>query len=57
MLLCFATWKNSLACYVPGSVKRDTTQFERARHSSDEAVEIIRPHREAARKEDVFADA
>ena len=32
--LWFGTWKNSMSCYVPGWMKRDTARFERARQSS-----------------------
>ncbi len=39
VLLWFGTWKNSMSCYIPGWVKRDTTRFERVRLSNGEAME------------------
>jgi beta-galactosidase GanA len=53
--LWFGTWKNSMSCYVPGWVKRDTGRFERARQSSGEVMEIIRPESDAAREADIKA--
>jgi len=51
-LLWFGTWKNSMSCYAPGWVKRDTKRFPRVRLRSGEAVEIISPSSEAARQAD-----
>jgi beta-galactosidase GanA len=41
--LWFGTWKNSMSCYAPSWVKRDSARFERARRSNGEAMEIISP--------------
>jgi beta-galactosidase GanA len=41
--LWFGTWKNSMSCYVPSWVKRDTARFARAKQSSGESMEIISP--------------
>ncbi len=41
VLLWFGSWKNSMSCYTPGWVKRDTERFERARLKNGEAVEIL----------------
>jgi beta-galactosidase GanA len=53
--LWFGTWKNSMSCYAPGWVKRDTARFERARQSSGEAMEIITPESVAANEADAKA--
>jgi beta-galactosidase GanA len=53
--LWFGTWKNSMSCYVPGWMKRDTARFERARQSSGEPMEIISPQCEAAQQADIAA--
>jgi beta-galactosidase GanA len=55
--LWFGTWKNSMSCYAPGWVKRDTTRFERAKQSSGETMEIISPQCTAANKADAHAFA
>jgi beta-galactosidase GanA len=55
--LWFGTWKNSMSCYAPGWVKRDTVRFERARQSSGEAMEIISPESTAANEADSRAFA
>lgn len=52
VLLWFGTWKNSMSCYAPGWVKRDTERFARVRLRSGEAVEIISPASEAAQEAD-----
>jgi beta-galactosidase GanA len=52
VLLWFGTWKNSMSCYAPAWVKRDTTRFERVKLSSGEIVEIISPACEAAHEAD-----
>ncbi|MES2461690.1 MAG: beta-galactosidase, partial [Armatimonadota bacterium] len=57
VLLWFGTWKNSMSCYAPGWVKRDTDRFPRVRLRSGEAVEIISPFSEAARQADATAFA
>lgn len=55
--LWFGAWKNSMSCYAPAWVKRDTERFARVRLRSGEAVEIISPSCEAARKADARAFA
>ncbi len=55
--LWFGTWKNSMSCYAPGWVKRDTTRFERVRQSSGETMEIISPENTAANEADARAFA
>ncbi len=55
VLLWFGTWKNSMSCYAPGWVKRDTARFERVRLRSGEAVEIISPLCKAAQEADTRA--
>jgi beta-galactosidase GanA len=57
VLLWFGTWKNSMSCYAPGWVKRDTERFPRVRQRSGEAEEIISPASEAARDADARAFA
>jgi beta-galactosidase GanA len=55
VLLWFGTWKNSMSCYAPGWVKRDTERFTRVRLRSGAAVEIISPTSGAAREADARA--
>ncbi|MBC8135460.1 MAG: DUF5597 domain-containing protein [Fibrella sp.] len=55
VLLWFGTWKNSMSCYAPGWVKRDTERFPRVRLRSGEVVEIISPASDAARRADTRA--
>jgi beta-galactosidase GanA len=55
--LWFGTWKNSMSCYVPGWVKRDTTRFERVKQSSGETMEIVSPESRAANEADARAFA
>ncbi len=57
VLLWFGTWKNSMSCYAPSWVKRDTARFERAKQSSGEALEIISPECIAAADADARAFA
>lgn len=57
VLLWFGTWKNSMSCYAPGWVKRDTERFARVRLPSGEAVEIVSPFSDAARLADARAFA
>jgi beta-galactosidase GanA len=40
-LLWFGAWKNSMSCYVPPWVKRDSGRFPRARTRTGRAVEIL----------------
>jgi beta-galactosidase GanA len=53
--LWFGTWKNSMSCYVPSWVKRDTNRFQRVRTSSGEVQEIISPLCAAANDTDAKA--
>jgi beta-galactosidase GanA len=55
--LWFGTWKNSMSCYAPGWVKRDTTRFVRAKQTSGESMEIISPESAAANEADARAFA
>jgi beta-galactosidase GanA len=55
--LWFGTWKNSMSCYAPGWVKRDTARFERVKQSSGETMEIITPECTAASEADALAFA
>ncbi len=57
VLLWFGTWKNSMSCYAPSWVKRDTTRFERVKQSSGETLEIISPESTAANEADARAFA
>jgi beta-galactosidase GanA len=41
VFLWFGTWKNSMSCYAPSWVKRDTSRFERVTQSSGGEDEII----------------
>jgi beta-galactosidase GanA len=55
VFLWFGTWKNSMSCYAPGWVKRDTERFERVKQSSGELLEIIGPACMAANEADARA--
>jgi len=55
--LWFGTWKNSMSCYAPSWVKRDTKRFERVKQSSGETLEIISPGSAAANDADARAFA
>lgn len=48
VFLWYGTWKNSMSCYVPSWMKRDTARFERVKTSAGEAEEIITPESSAA---------
>jgi len=43
VLLWFGSWKNSMSCYVPSWVKRDSERFPRAQSESGEPQEILTP--------------
>ncbi len=43
ILLWFGAWKNSMSCYAPGWVKRDTDRFPRARLFDGTALEMLSP--------------
>ncbi len=53
--LWFGTWKNSMSCYAPSWVKRDTARFARAKQSSGESMEIISPSSSEANDADARA--
>jgi beta-galactosidase GanA len=53
--LWFGTWKNSMSCYAPPWVKRDTARFERVKRSSGQTMEIISPESTAANDADARA--
>ncbi len=55
--LWFGTWKNSMSCYAPGWVKRDTQRFPRVRRSDGGLEEIVSPACTAARDADATAFA
>ena len=55
VFLWFGTWKNSMSCYAPSWVKRDTARFERAKRRSGEILEIISPESAAAADADARA--
>ncbi|MCI0748746.1 MAG: beta-galactosidase, partial [Verrucomicrobia subdivision 3 bacterium] len=57
VFLWFGTWKNSMSCYAPSWVKRDTARFERVKLRSGETVEIISPASAAANEADARAFA
>ncbi len=41
VLLWFGAWKNSMSCYAPGWVKRDTERFRRARLHDGTPLEML----------------
>lgn len=41
VFLWFGAWKNSMSCYAPEWVKKDTTRFPRARTSNGKPLEIL----------------
>jgi beta-galactosidase GanA len=55
VFLWFGTWKNSMSCYAPSWVKRDTGRFERVKRKSGELLEIISPECVAANDADARA--
>ena len=55
--LWFGTWKNSMSCYAPDWVKRNTDRFPRVRLNSGEPVEIVSPMCTAANEADAKAFA
>ncbi|HLP14762.1 MAG TPA: DUF5597 domain-containing protein [Bacteroidota bacterium] len=48
VFLWFGTWKNSMSCYVPEWMKKDTAQFPRAYSSDGTSQEIVSPFSPAA---------
>jgi len=53
--LWFGIWKNSMSCYAPGWVKRDSARFERVKLRSGEAQEIVSPESTEANDADARA--
>lgn len=47
VLLWFGSWKNSMSCYAPAWVKRDSVRFPRSQDSTGRAVEMLSPFHEA----------
>lgn len=43
VLLWFGSWKNSMSCYAPGWVKRDSQRFPRAKDAQGVPQEILTP--------------
>ncbi len=43
VLLWFGSWKNSMSCYVPGWIKRDTNRFPRSKDENNINQEILTP--------------
>lgn len=43
VILWFGSWKNSVSCYAPAWVKKNTARFPRARDINDQPVEILTP--------------
>jgi beta-galactosidase GanA len=43
IFLWFGSWKNSMSCYAPAWVKRDTARFPRALDKTGHKVEILSP--------------
>lgn len=52
VLLWFGSWKNSMSCYAPAWVKKDTERFPRARDINNNPVEILSPFAESNRLAD-----
>lgn len=57
VLLWFGSWKNSMSCYAPAWVKRDTTRFPRAADQTGAPQEILTPFSETNRDTDARAFA
>ncbi len=57
VLLWFGTWKNSMSCYVPAWVKRDTRRFPRATDLDGTPLEILSAFSTANRDADTRAFA
>jgi beta-galactosidase GanA len=55
VLLWFGSWKNSMSCYAPAWVKRDTARFPRSRDGSGRSQEILSPFSGANRDADARA--
>jgi beta-galactosidase GanA len=57
VLLWFGSWKNSMSCYAPAWVKRDTARFPRAADRDGVPQEILSPLGAASRDADARAFA
>jgi hypothetical protein len=57
VLLWFASWKNSMACYAPYWVKADYKRFPRAQDAAGKGHEILSPFSESNRDADARAFA
>jgi beta-galactosidase GanA len=57
VVLWFASWKNSMSCYVPYWVKTNQERFPRARTGDGRAVEILTPFSDENRNADAKAFA
>ncbi|MFT3780822.1 MAG: DUF5597 domain-containing protein [Nibricoccus sp.] len=55
VLLWFGTWKNSMSCYAPDWVKRDTQRFPRSVSAAGVKMEILSPFSASNREADVRA--
>ena len=55
VLLWFGSWKNSMSCYAPAWVKRDTRRFPRATDLDGTRQEILTPFASANRDADARA--
>lgn len=55
VLLWFGSWKNSMSCYVPAWVKRDTVRFPRAADQAGVPQEILSPFSESNQEADARA--
>ena len=57
VLLWFASWKNSMACYAPYWVKTNYERFPRAQDAAGKGLEILSPFSESNRDADSHAFA
>jgi beta-galactosidase GanA len=57
VLLWFGSWKNSMSCYAPAWVKRDTVRFPRSQDSRGRGLEILSPFHTANLEADARAFA
>lgn len=52
VFLWFGAWKNSMSCYAPEWIKKDTRRFPRARTAGGKPLEIVTPFSENLLKAD-----
>jgi beta-galactosidase GanA len=57
VLLWFGSWKNSMSCYAPDWIKRDSHRFARSRDSAGRAIDILSPFSAENRNTDARAFA